>query len=328
MKKKELLKQKLKLIFPQITSNDKLYYLFSLITNFDGREHCIKNKQSQNKKKIYIIRPRKNNIEGLMSIFIYIIQRIDYAIRFDMVPIIDMKNYYSQYYDGVTNAWEWFFQQPTDYKLSDVYKDNKIILSGYTWKNKINKKIGSSECMKNGDISRYCYEKLIKKIKFSDEVINLIKKEEKRICPERCIGVYIRGTDYVALKPVGEPVQPKPDDVIKRVKEFCALHQCNHIFLVTEDMSIYKKFKSVFGEKIWLCSFDKFIDNYHGDTFLGQSGVLEENIKEWGINYLVKIIILSKCRYFVGSITRGSIAAFCFNGDKFVDKYVFDLGTY
>lgn len=86
--------------------------------------------------------------------------------------------------------------------------------------------------------------------------------------------------------------------------------------------------KAEFAELITTVSFDSFISGYDGKGYLSKSGLLEEDKKKRGIDYLVKIILLSRCRYLISSITMGSIAAYCFNGGKYEDKYIFDLGYY
>ena len=75
-------------------------------------------------------------------------------------------------------------------------------------------------------------------------------------------------------------------------------------------------------------SFDHFVDNYTGKDFLSRSNVLDTDPKKRGIEYLAKIVLLSRCGSLISSITRGSIAAFAMNGGKYSRTYIFDLGFY
>ena len=156
----------------------------------------------------------------------------------------------------------------------------------------------------------------------------LVQREMTFIDIEKCIGVYIRGTDYILLKPTGEHVQPSIIQLCEKVEEFIQKYEGTSVFLVTEDQKYYDEMRSRFGNKILTVTFDSFINNYEGKSFLSKSGVLNPDKKKRGMDYLVKIILLSRCRYFVGAITMGSIAAYAMNGGKYEDEYVFDLGRY
>ena len=61
---------------------------------------------------------------------------------------------------------------------------------------------------------------------------------------------------------------------------------------------------------------------------LSKSNILEDNKKLRGQNYLVKMILLSKCKYLISSITQGSKFSYALNGGKYKDEYIFNLGLY
>ena len=56
--------------------------------------------------------------------------------------------------------------------------------------------------------------------------------------------------------------------------------------------------------------------------------MLEDNKKLRGQRYLVKMILLSKCKYLISSITQGSKFSYALNGGKYLDEYIFNLGLY
>lgn len=56
--------------------------------------------------------------------------------------------------------------------------------------------------------------------------------------------------------------------------------------------------------------------------------LLNKNPQKRGMEYLVKIVLLSRCKYLVSSITMGSIAAYSMNGGKYEDEMIFDKGVY
>lgn len=124
--------------------------------------------------------------------------------------------------------------------------------------------------------------------------------------------VYIRGTDYVKLKPSGEYVQPSVDQMKCKIHEFENKYNAP-IFLVTEDGDIFDNLKKEFGDIIRIVSFDTFIRNYEGKDVLSKSDVLEKDKKLRGQKYLAKMILLAKCKYFVGSMTQGSKFSYILN---------------
>ena len=253
---------------------------------------------------------------------------INYSNECQYVPYIDFKNYETQYYNGIDNIWEYYFTQPSAITYHEVYSSSNVILSGCTWKKNVDLELYSGEIFKNDQLCEKCFKIIWDNIDLSDEVKEIVCRENENIHVEDCIGIYIRGTDYVKLKPTGEYVQPAIDEVIKKINEFTQKHGNKDIFLVTEDDSYYQILLKEFGNRIKLVSFDSFIQNYDGSTFLSKSNVLNPDRKKRGMDYLVKIVLLSKCKYLISSITMGSIAAYCLNGNHYEDKYIFDLGLY
>lgn len=61
---------------------------------------------------------------------------------------------------------------------------------------------------------------------------------------------------------------------------------------------------------------------------LSKSDVLEKDKKLRGQKYLAKMILLSRCRYLITSITQGSKFSYILNNGKYLDEYAFDLGLY
>ena len=304
-------------------------YMYNLVLH-PNRLMAKKSFGSLNKDRtILIIRPSTDDgVQGLMSLFIQAMHWIEYANQKCCIPFVDFKNYKTQYSNGIDNVWEYYFTQPSDLCIDDVYNSCNVNLSGVSLKRRIDIDTFRGEVFNNKDLCKRCYDLIWNNIDLSEEVYSIVDKENKDIHVENCLGLYIRGTDYVKLKPPGEYVQPTIEDVIKKVYEFLAEYGKMDIFLVTEDNDYYQLLQQQFGDQIRLVSFDTFIENYDGRTFLSQCNVLNEDKKRRGMDYLVKIILLSKCKYLISSITMGSIAAYCFNGGKYEDEYIFDLGLY
>lgn len=129
------------------------------------------------------------------------------------------------------------------------------------------------------------------------------------------------------MRPSGEYVQPNVKQVEQQIEKFIEQYHVS-VFLVTEDGNIYDDLRNKFGEYIKIVSYDSFIYDYDSKDVLSRSNVLEDNKKLRGQKYLVKMILLSRCKYLISSITQGSKFSYALNGGKYVDEYVFDLGLY
>ncbi len=139
-------------------------------------------------------------------------------------------------------------------------------------------------------------------------------------------GVLVRGTDYTKLKPAGHPVSPSPEQAAQKLDEFLAQYGRRKIFLATEDADIFAFFRDRYGDLIFT-SDNNLVSNYSGSDYIA-SYIRAENKYQFGLDYLVKMICLSQCRYLIASKTAGTEFALLLNDGRYHDKYVFDLGTY
>lgn len=284
-------------------------------------------------KVFYVIRPRTDGTEGLMSLFINVTKNLVYAQEHKYVPIVDFKNYHTQY-DGCVagneNSWEFFFTQPTNYTLEEVYKSKNVILSGLDiqWY-----KSNLFENKFDGNALKTLNSFLFKQIDFNETVKKVTNNEINSLQMDcsKTLGLYLRGTDYTKLRPSGHPVQPSVEQAVEVVDEFLKKYDVDKIFLVTEDGDIYKQVREKYQSKCIIVSFDSFIEGYDGKKFLSHDKCinrLSNSSYQRGLNYLVKLLILSKCAYFVGGNTMGSWATLIFAGNRYKDKHIFDLGVY
>ncbi|MBP3366694.1 MAG: hypothetical protein J6K96_06820 [Treponema sp.] len=304
------------------------YFYLSFCRADEKQKKVVNNKKDSN--YIYVIRPRTDCVEGLLSLFLGVMKNIVFAHEKNLQFYIDFKRYKTQYsVSDAENAWEYFFKQPS---LQEVnLKKTNYILSGFTFRQLKNKTDLFSECVfYNNEIKNKSKQLIRKYIFFSDLVKERLDKEFAILKYDitEAIGVYLRGTDYVKLKPSGEPVQPGVEQVSLQIDTFLEKYPNSNIFLVTEDYEIYSFLDEKYKEKLFIKENDTFIHNFSGDNFLSKSEVLNDDRIERGINYLVKIILLSYCKYFISSITNGSISAYLLKDGNFTDEYIFNLGHY
>lgn len=310
----------------------KLGYRLKYLYYFFARRDILQKKTSfgpmNQDEIIYLIRPDyQDGVEGLLSLLYKQVLYIATAKNKGFIPYVDWKNYKTQYYDKKNNAWEFFFKQPSKLTESEVYHSKNVYLSGWKFKTINPENLFEPDVFFNKEIREKSGQMLHEYLQFSDEVLEIVKEEIHQLNIEECMGVYIRGTDYVKLKPSGEYVQPSVEQMKSKILDFINKYDVP-IFLVTEDGDIYDALETEFGERIRTVSFDTYIRNYDGKDVLSRSNVLEEDKKLRGQKYLAKMILLAKCKYLLTSITQGSKFSYVLNDGKYMDEYVFDLGLY
>jgi len=268
---------------------------------------------------------------GLGWIIIHIIEHLEYAEKNGYVPVIDLKNFKSQYVSdknyGKENVWEYWFEQPTEYNLQDILKSKHVIKSRRAISPNRTCKIRYFDYKNEKRIEklRSIYNKYIK---FGDAMKNrILETRNKLIGDKKVLGIMCRGTDFTMLKPYLHPIQPTPQDIIGEAKVIMKEYGCSHIFLSTEDTDIYDLFRDAFGDMILSIPQIRFTER----DLSGKGSLSDlsdaENRKEIASSYLASMYILSQCPCFISGITGGSLAVKIMGGD-FEYEHFWDLGIY
>ena len=134
------------------------------------------------------------------------------------------------------------------------------------------------------------------------------------------LGVMIRGTNYVALRPKGHSIQPTVEQVITDVKIYDKKYKYDFIFFATEDGEIRNKFISAFDNRL------KIITTKDFKLFLNYDDKINK-IMNYMKNYLLNIIILSKCLDIITSRTSGGAGIYILT-EGFRHNKVYYLGYY
>ena len=184
-------------------------------SGIDWSEHYIK-QDDPSQVTYYIIRNIFDNA-GLFCCYNFFAGRIKYALSRGYIPIIDMQNYANPYLPteliGKKNAWEYYFYQPLRIGLEVAYKGANILLSD-------GNPLPYPE-RPHGEVS----ESYDNKSKFLTEWRMMVKLGLLKLKPQielevdtlynklfgkndRVLGVHLRGTDYILLKPQGHHIPP------------------------------------------------------------------------------------------------------------------------
>ena len=279
-------------------------------------------------EKIYYVIRATDKVEGLLSLYFNKgIKKIIWAKEHDYIPYIDFDSDKCQYHvkrdiNGTNNAWNYYFKQPFSITAEELKNKKNVLLNGWELKNKEKYQELNIETVRSNIIKEICHNDCAVQPYILDMVENIAKE---KIILNKTLGVFLRGTDYVALKPKGHYRQPSIEQVIDKIDEFCNKYDIQKIFVVTEDYTIYQKLKTKYGDIIF-SSDDNFIKNYKTNDYL--EGAFHDDPYERGLKYLIRLLLLTKCDYLISGITNGSLFALAEKQDSYRDEYLFDLGKY
>lgn len=318
MKIKSFIKEK----FQSITWLNEKY------TNWKWREREISAGVEYPDKVFYVIRRASCKV-GLFSYVMTNLGMIEYAVKKGYIPIIDMQNNINTYLEeneiGKKNAWEFYFQQPCGYSLKDIKNAKHIILSNGIIDNK---SVYPTEQMLKDEKNFYIWYNVSQKYLKPDVII---EKEAEQIyydmfAGERVLGVLCRGTDYIQLKPNGHPVQPNIDQMLSKAEEMLRDTGCRWIYLATEDEAFYAAFKNKFPEVLKVSEAKRC--SVQGKFNINDISYGRENDKYFrGKEYLINILLLSKCNCLLAGAVGGTYGALLLS-KGYEKKYIFDLGIY
>lgn len=278
-----------------------------------------------------IIKRTSCPICGLFSNYIVYLGCLRKYMIQGFIPIFDLESYQNTingFMDNQLkgNPWEYYFNQPFGFRYKDVIHKARNI--------KYFECIGSEkrpdpDIFLNKESMDYWHNMADKYIPIKNKILKQSNKIIKKLFKDskNVLGVLLRGTDYIAKKPFMHPIPPKTKDVIKDVKLLDYKNKYDWIFLATEDRNIRQEFIRAIGVKAkYLLNKSEIFYNYTNKDFLSQNINFKNNI-EFNQNYLLNIIILSKCLDFISARTSGTIGVFVLT-KGFRNYNVYNLGYY
>lgn len=277
-------------------------------------------------KSVLVIRPHTDT-QGLLSSYLYVIKNIQWAKENGCIPYVDFESSKCQYFTGKTiqgskNAWEYYFEQPSDLDRGEIKQARTVIYSGWSFYKSKNlhsypKRPELADDPEMVSLTRMCPIK--------SYINDIVDRKYHELFSGIVLGVFIRGTDYIRLKPRGHARQPDIESVVNKIQEFFDKYDIDRVFVVTEDLSYYRIIKQRFGDIVF-SSDDYFIDNYNDNKFVGDA--FTNDAYERGLNYLIRILLFGRCDYTIAGITNGSIVANLLKEKQPQDAFWFDLGLY
>ena len=332
-----------KIYIPKISYKEKLIIIINLIIilfifyklNLLYDLLILNNRKKNNFNINYILKYQNKFIVikhrcktcGLFTFFNTFLDCINTFINKGYIPIIDLLSY-PNIFNGFNvsslnkNPWEFFFEQPFGFSLESV-KKNAHYITYFDYNYTICNLYGRKNIFYNKATLDYWHTIALKYIPIKKEIIkesNYIRKKLFKNC-KNILGILLRGTDYISLKPKNHPIQPNTEIVIKDVIKQLKKNKYDYIFLTTEDQIILKKFIIRFGSKLKYLKNKNINYNYTQKTLLAYNKNILGNFDFQKI-YLINIIILSSCIDIISSIAGGASGAFVLSkGYRYVKLY-------
>ena len=327
-----------------MTNNIKIIIIFSYF--FFLRIHLNKEKYKtfkniNNKSQIEINLNNKNTTFGiisypckycgLFSIFNKNLKCILSTIEKGIIPIVDLtseSNIFNKFnkISLKKNPWEIYFNQPFGYTLNDIKNNSKNII-----KIKCNRFYSPHfDIIYNNIIFQDYWRNMAEKyVPVKKKIIIQAEKIKLKLfgISTNILGILMRGTDFIALKPKFHFIPPTCKIVFKDVIKLDKKYNYDYFFITTEDKIIRENFIYKFKEKIKYFSGKNDIKyDFRNKNLLGESRSIKGNF-QFMKEYLINIIILSKCLDILSAKTNGAVGAFIFSkGFRF--SKVYDLGSY
>jgi hypothetical protein len=248
----------------------------------------------------------------------------------NMIPIVDMQNYWTSYsqnkpFNNSKNSWEYFFTPVSEVKISEIahYKYLTLSKGDRIQPESPLADLGLGFVMDNELLMRYSqlYSENIRineqTQKFIDRLKDFLEWESNTV------GVFYRGTDYVATKPKGHAKQPSLSMLLSRLESKLDKESYSRLFISTEDNDARKRLHSTYS----LIAYKEFREKKTIEKFLSNRHSHSKQTIE-ALGYLAEIYLLSECRSITCSLANGSASALLINGGKYFNPDILNLGVY
>lgn len=302
-----------------------------LYTKLKWREKKVSYGSENPDKTFYVIRRARCQC-GLFSYVTTNLGRIKYALDMGYIPVIDMQNEQNTYLEdnkvGCENSWEYYFEQPCGYSLTDVSKSKNVILGNGL----IDGSFEYPDKLVPWEDSEYIkwHELSAKYLNIKQELVAKFLKDEEvnqfDIVNKRLIGVLARGTDYVTLKPHNHPIQPTAEELETKIDELINKGQYDGVYLATEDKDIFDYLKKKYGDKLYAPDVVRYSK---GDLLNINDAKIERDNDRYlkGEEYLKSMWILTQCKALIAGNVSGTVGVLLLN-DSYEYKYIFNNGLY
>ncbi|MCR5482419.1 MAG: hypothetical protein K6F52_06455 [Clostridia bacterium] len=280
-------------------------------------------------KTFYVVRRMNTKTTGLFSNYVYVLRGVHYAISKGYIPVVDFMNYPNAYLEedevGKINSWEYYFEQPCGYTLEDIKGAKNVILGHGAFVNVKNPPINMPEFFDSQEKIDYWRRFAKKYCRVKPNIQKIIKTEKEKLIGENrdVLGVHCRGTGYHNPSFGGLMKQPDICDVIKNVECFCNQNSSSRILFFSEEQTLKDSMKRYFGDRIIMR--ESVVYDYvpEADKMIPKDSKITKF--EDGLQYLIDMSILARCKYLIMGPTFGAVGVFIMS-EGFDKAIVYNAG--
>lgn len=273
---------------------------------------------------------RNDPVPGLASHIITNLGQIVVSLDNGYIPVIDTINADNLFTDlskqHSVNAWELYFDQPMASAFEEIAGDKEVtILDGIPdFMPSYN-----MDCLMNPELMAF-WRGIMKEYMPVSAALN----DRVRECLDRLpfhnskkiLGILCRGTDYTNIRPYNHPVQPPLEAVFAKADEFMHNYGCDYCYLATEDQEILNAFRNKFQSRL-LTTQEIYYESALKDTINETNSKRCIDAHQKNMEYLTALILLSKCQFFIGGRTSGTVVSMLLS-KGFDAEYIWDCGRY
>ena len=344
---KQARKDKLELGFSTMMTLKRARLLWQLFTQGDEKRVSYGDKNPD--ITFYVIRPYFflepneyifQNIPNLLTQYYYNLQKLSYAIENGYVPVVDWQNYGRMPHSengpvhGTTNAWEYYWDQPSEYTLEEVYQSKNVILS--------TRNIGQygyiPNCSMAPPLQEYAQNlaekcpQYAKLFAFNPTTQAYIDRAYQQLFKgkNRVLGVIVRGSSYGMTGTVykSHPKQLSVEELIKGVHRYMKKWELDYIFFTNETQELVDIMAQEFGDKlIYLPRLRDHIDRLKNSDEKNPM-YADGQRYQTNLDYITEIALLARCTSLLGSMSSGMRTAIILNGGEYEHMLVADKGTW
>lgn len=321
---------------PDIATKNILYHFLT-------RERRKQLGNAHSDKTFYVIRSIDDKspfyigpVHHLLANYFYVISHLWYAHEKGWIPVIDQENYpvYNTLPNpvhGTTNAWEYFWEQPSSYTLKDVYNSKNVILSQRSWFWQHDLGYDEEKYKQPSEIS--AYHVLMDSVPLNHSTAAFVEEMYQKYFPQmqRVLGVSVRYVGYSRrsyCQGDGHPVAPELDTIVQAVAKRFSDWNMERIFLSCDDTDAAETFREAFGDKL-VCLPRQRTD---ATKVYDQKNInplyWPENIYNTSLLYLTETELLSRCTALIGSITSGFRYAVVRNNNAYEHVEMLEQGLF
>lgn len=265
----------------------------------------------------YVIRRRPPGW-GFFANLLYVVQGLIYAEDHGYIPVVDMENYWIaelsslKKINGTHNAWEYFFNQTSEYTLEQVYRSKNVILSNGMsilgrdhWLD-----LRPPTLFSRLDLLKYTGQILSNYIDINTTTKEYLQNTKRDLSwnSEDTLGVFLRGTSYIHYTP-HEGVNPSLDFFVRKIKTIMSETHLNKIYIMTENFQIYGQLCRELSSYSIVPSI-RYPKNLNVGKWKAQEKLTYDNGILMGYektrDYVIEAYLLSECKNFIGTVSNAS----------------------